>query len=281
MKITNEYNLPEAIVNIVTRDIRKPKDGEMHVTELIGAPLVRKLTIKHWDEIEVDVSDYLWSLLGTAVHYILKGGAPEDSLEEEKLSAKIGGITITGTSDLYHNKRIEDWKITSVYSFLLGMKPEWVAQLNIYKWLWKENGFPVESLRINAILRDFMKMRTLTDSKYPKIPFQMSKIPIWKYDFTIKYILDRICLHNLKIPPECTPEERWTRPTTYAVMKKGQKRAKRVLDTQKEAEEWIGIQKGLFVEERKGMDVKCEQYCDVSKFCKYMQGKNNKLKEEN
>jgi len=270
LKLLNKYNLPQSIVNIIKKNIYKPTPDKMRVTELINAPLVKKLTMEHWDEIEIDVSDRLWALLGTAVHYILKGGAPEDSIEEEQLSASIGGITIVGTSDLYHNKGIEDWKITSVYSFLLGMKPVWVAQLNIYKWLWKENGFPVERLNINAILRDFMKSKTLSDQNYPKIPFQTAKIPIWKYDYTVKYILERIRLHNQEDPPECTPEEKWQRPTTYAVMKKGRKRAMRVLNSYEEAKDWIGDQ-DLYIEERKGSNIKCEQYCDVNKFCKYYQ----------
>ena len=275
MKITNKYNLPEAIVNIITKDIREPKGGEMHVTELVNAPLIRKLRMKHWDEIEEDVSEMLWALLGTSVHYILGEGTPENAFSEEELTAHIGGITIIGKSDLYHNKGIEDWKVTSVYSFLLGMKPEWEAQLNLYRWLWKENGFPVETLKINAILRDWLKSKMLADSNYPRIPFQSLEVNVWDYHSTIKYILNRIVLHAQKIPQECTSEEKWTRPTTYAVMKKGQKRAKRVLNTEKEAEEWIGEQEDLFVEKRKGKNVRCEEYCDVSKFCKYY------IKEEN
>ena len=278
MKITNKYNLPESIVNIITKDIREPKKGEMHVTELVNSPLIRELRIKHWDEIEEDVSDRLWALLGTSVHYILEKGAPEDAFGEEELTAHIGGITIIGKSDLYHNKGIEDWKVTSVYSFLLGMKTEWEAQQNLYRWLWKENGFPVETLKINAILRDWLKSKTLADPAYPQIPFHSMEVNIWDYHSTIKYILNRIVLHAKKPPPECTPEEKWTRPTTYAVMKEGQKKAKRVLSSNELAEEWIGYQKdseNLFIEERKGINVKCENYCNVSKFCKYY------MKEEN
>ena len=200
----------------------------------------------------------MWALLGTSVHYILEKGAPEDSFGEESLSADIGGITIIGKSDLYHNKGIEDWKVTSVYSFQLGMKPEWKAQQNLYRWLWKENGFPVEKLTINAILRDWLKSKMLADSNYPRIPFQSVRVAIWDYHSTIKYILERIELHNQNSPLECTPEEKWARPTTWAVMKKGQKRAKRVLNTEKEAEEWMCNQKDLFVEERKGLNVRCE-----------------------
>ncbi len=275
MKITNKYNLPEALVNVITKDIRQPKEGEMHVTGVINAPLVRKLTIEHWNEIEEDVIDRLWALLGTSVHYILEEGTPDNAFGEEELTANIGGITIIGKSDVYHNKGIEDWKVTSVYSFLLGMKPEWVAQLNVYKWLWEENGFSIESLKINAILRDWLKSKTLTNSDYPPIPFNSVKIPLWKHDFTVKYILNRIVLHTQDPPPECTPEEKWTRPTTYAVIRKGQIRAKRVLSSPEEAKEWIGEQKDLFVEERKGRNVKCEEYCNVSKFCEYY------IKEEN
>ena len=64
----------------------------------------------------------------------------------------------------------------------------------------------------------------------------------------------------------CTPEERWERPTHFAVMKQGQKRVVRVFDTREEAEGNI-TKAGLYVEERAGSSVRCEYYCRVASFC--------------
>ncbi len=251
---------------------RKPKEDKISVTELVGSALVRYLKMKHWEEIEEDASDRLWALLGTSLHYVLQNYTPENAFGEERLEAKFSGVTITGQSDLYHEKEVTDWKTTSVYSFLLGIKPEWIAQLNLYKWLWEKNGFEVNSLKIYAILRDWMKSKILANPDYPKIPFMTVNIPVWTLKEIEDFIKQRIILHQTISPLECTPEEKWTRATTYAIMKKGQKRAKRVLSNYKEAEEWIGNQKDLFVEERKGMNVRCESYCNVSKFCQYAKG---------
>jgi hypothetical protein len=51
-----------------------------------------------------------------------------------------------------------------------------------------------------------------------------------------------------EVPP-CTPEERWGRPTRFAVMKQGQKRAVRVFDTREEAEAYV-TKAGLYAEQR-------------------------------
>ncbi len=64
----------------------------------------------------------------------------------------------------------------------------------------------------------------------------------------------------------CTPEEWWERPTRFAVMKRGQKRAVRLYDTREEAED-NATKAGLYVEERPGSSVRCESYCRVASFC--------------
>ena len=272
MKILNKHNLPETLVN-VTSKVYKPLPDRISVSQLINAPLVRYLTIKFWDSLEEDVSDRLWAILGTAMHHILKTGTPEDAFGEEKLTHKIGEITIVGKSDLYDNGEISDWKITSVYSFLLGIKAEWEAQLNIYKWLWEKNGFEVNSLKIHAILRDWVKRKAKYDSKYPQIPFFSVNIPVWDATKITEYISNRIALHFTAPISECTPEEKWQRPTSWAIIKGNNVRATRVLDTEKEAEEYMerlgDKRKDFSIKERKGEDVRCESYCLVSRFCNY------------
>ena len=72
--------------------------------------------------------------------------------------------------------------------------------------------------------------------------------------------------------PQCTPEERWLRPTKYAVMKKGRKRAIKLHDNETEAHghaETLG--KDHLVELRKGEAGRCEKYCPVALFCPQFQ----------
>jgi hypothetical protein len=275
MIVTNKYNLPESVVRAVSRNY-PPKENRISVTDLVNAPLIRYLKMKHWDDLTEDASDQLWKLLGTSMHYVLEQHSPEDAFQEEKLTADINGITISGKSDLYQNGVITDWKATSVFSFLLGNKPEWEAQLNVYAWLWKMNGFPVEKLLINALLRDWQKSKSLQDSNYPRIPFLEMEIPLWSTEDVKKYILYRVSLHMLVPPPECTPEEKWQRPTTYAVMKKGRKSAVRVYNSDLEAEMKIDSivkeKSKHYIEKRPGRRIRCEDYCIVNKFCPYYKG---------
>jgi hypothetical protein len=73
--------------------------------------------------------------------------------------------------------------------------------------------------------------------------------------------------------PMCTPEERWHKPDTWALKKKGNKRALRVYDSELDAEEHFrnGTMNGLKleVEHRLGSDPRCESYCKVKEFCSY------------
>lgn len=268
----NAHNLPEAYVNVITRHNQKPVPGVVRASALPDSPQIDRLRRKHWDEIVIDVSDQIWSLLGTSVHYILHKGAPEDSFAEEEMIAPINGVTLTAHSDMYHNQIISDYKVTSVWSFLLGLKSVWIGQLNIYCWMWRQYGYPVKGLRIYAILRDWMKGKSLSDPEYPKIPFIEEIVPIWSMEQQEEYILSRINIHR-DSTLGCTDEERWMRPTTYACMKEGNKKATRVFNTILEAETYIKENNPkLVMVERKGTYARCEgNYCNVAEFCEQWQ----------
>jgi hypothetical protein len=107
-------------------------------------------------------------------------------------------------------------------------------------------------------------------------------IPLWDIKTTENYISERIKLHEQVPAPECTPEEKWERPTRYAVKKKGRKSAIRVFDNKLEAELELDNQEEkakakkkndkFSIEVRKGENVRCENYCVVNKFCPYYKG---------
>ena len=71
------------------------------------------------------------------------------------------------------------------------------------------------------------------------------------------------------IPP-CSPEERWERPPTFAVMKNGGKRAVRLFDRREDAD-LLAEAKGEnhYVEHRKGGSIKCRSYCLCNRFCNF------------
>lgn len=65
---TNKHNLPEPLFNAITHNSYRT-GGDISVTTLVGAPQVRMLKKKH--NIEEDVSDMVWALIGTCIHEIL------------------------------------------------------------------------------------------------------------------------------------------------------------------------------------------------------------------
>lgn len=266
--ITNRYNLPKAVVEAVKNDSYTPGESDITVTQLIGPPMIRYLKNKHHGEISVDASDRLWSLYGQAAHYIIERSGVDNELSEKRLYVDYDGVYVGGQIDnICMDKGIlTDFKMTSVWAVKEGIKPEWEAQLNVLAELCRRNNIAVKKLQIVALIKDWRRTEFLRYSDYPEVPVKVIDIPMWTN--VEKYILERIRIH--KEPVCCTPEERWARPDKYAVIKPGRKSAVRVFNTQTEAEVYIeenNVKNG-HVEHRKGENVRCESYCEVSKFCK-------------
>ena len=281
MKFTNRYNLPDALFSALSSDWYS-QDGRISVTGLISPPRIAQLKKRHQDEIEEDVSERVWTLLGSAVHDVLER-AETDGIQETRLSTDVMGWAVTGQADLWEEAdggTLSDYKVTSVWSVIKGVKPEWEAQLNCYAHLYRTClGKPVSKLQIVAILKDHSRGKAKQGGDYPPIPIAVIPIKMWPDDEVRAYISARVLLHqqaeeksDTDLPP-CTDEERWAKPTTWAVMKTGRKSAVRVLDTQAEAEA-MAAEKGAghYVECRPGSYTRCEGYCPVSQWCNQYKG---------
>lgn len=244
------------------------------------------MQLERWDDLETDVSDYLWLLLGSGVDNIVSSADDAGSVRQHKMELQLGKYTVVGVADVINGDILADWKCTSCWSYLHGIKDEWVEQLNVYDYLYeverkRASGnselalkyystlVPIRHLKIYAILRDWQKSKAV-DPDYPKIPFSISHVPQWTHEQQEAYIQARLKDHNENSHRCCTGEERWERPTTYAIKKKGQKRAMRVLNSSEEAEEYMNKKGGDFVEVRKGKNVRCEDYCNIRSVCPYV-----------
>jgi hypothetical protein len=278
MIYTNNYNIPESIEKAVINDAYQ-KEGRFSVTELIKPPQMRILEKRYESQITTDVSDGLWRLLGQSVHYILEQGELEEHISEERLGINVSGVKVTGKIDLYSGteQKVIDYKVTSVWSFMFGNKPEWEAQLNLYKLLYETAGFPVNSLEIHAILRDWHQSK-VNGSGYPQIPFKKITVLMWNREKTLSYLQERVSLHleSEKLVdeelPECTAQEKWERAGKIALMKKGRKSAVKLFDEMAFAEEALetarSTKKGIFyLEERPGERIRCARYCNARNFC--------------
>src|SRR6202142_1696526 len=84
MKYTNKQNLPQPIVKAVTNDSYNSGDCDISVTSLLKPPQMLALERLHKDDLEEDVSDRIWSLLGQVIHGILER-AEETAVAERRL----------------------------------------------------------------------------------------------------------------------------------------------------------------------------------------------------
>ena len=276
MKLTNKYNLPKPLFELLKSSIRKPSTDGFSVTNLLQPPQLLQLTRRHWDNLEVDISTKLWLVLGIAGHAIIQQGNIPNSLTEEKLFTVIDGEKIRARSDLWLDEILYDWKFTSTWVAVFEPegKPEWHAQLNIYAWLYSLQGFNTKELSIPAILRDWQKKKALQGGNYPPINFHEFNIPLWSTEDTVAYVKERIRLHKevAALPdkdlPLCTDKERWVKNSVWAVMKEGRKSAVHLHDAQEGAmKELSSCDDKHYVEERKGEATRCINPCDVAPVC--------------
>lgn len=289
MRITNHARLPKAIVDAIRQSQSEYDNGGsfLSASSALKPPRIFWLEKRHSDDLEVDAVDLIWSFVGTAVHFAAEKAGQKDknTIAEERYFTEVLGEKISAQIDNYEPKRkiLTDFKITSVYSLIGEPKEDWVWQLNIQKYLMELHGYEVDKIQIAAVGRDWSKNRAKQTKDYPKHQVKLIKIPIKTREEVEEFLEGRVSLllehkntPDSELPP-CTPEERWAKPTQYAVMEKGKKRATKLHESEIEARQHVGnLQakgKEVNLEVREGEDTRCIGYCNVSKFCTYAKEK--------
>lgn len=280
MNITNEAGLPEALVRAVENDpYHANRTGDISCTRLIDAPRIRCLTQRHAADITEDCSDRIWALLGQSVHTILERAHTvfEPAIAERRLFAEVEGWQVSGQFDrmgLLEGNTLQDYKVTSTWSVIKGLKPEWSNQLNVLAWLAARNRIKVQRLEIVAILRDWSRGKAKAGCDYPARPVKILAVPMWSKAEAGAYVAERVRLHQAAELladadlPECTPAERWQGADVFAVKKPGRKSAVKLHDTAEAAAAHVAELGGAhYVEHRPGVSVRCLDYCPVAAFC--------------
>jgi len=227
VRVTNQYGAPEQFVAAVQRDRYSRGESDFSATQLLRPPQMARLEAEHEDKLSSDVSDMVFALLGSGVHSILEGCAPDGAIVERRWFAEASGYVVSGAIDLYHDGHISDYKVTGTYS-AINVKEEWEQQLNIYAWLLRQNDQPVNSLTIIAVCRDWMRSKIGTRN-YPQSPIVQIKLPLWPAHVAEQFVLSRVAMHTSEDVAPCSDSERWMN--------------------------------------RSGVYIRCESYCAVSDFC--------------
>lgn len=278
MKITNKHNLPETIVNVLSRPTYTKGGANLSATEILNSPRIVQLKRLHDAELNEDAADGAWAIIGSAIHLVLEKGKAHNHIVEERLHAVIDGWSFSGAIDLQVVEDdgiiVSDWKSTSAWA-VMNEKIEWEQQLNIYAWLVETvKQKVVKRLSIVAIIRDWS--RNDMRENYPATSIHEININLWSYEERTQFIRDRIALHAAALfavetnddLPECTPEQMWEKPMMWAVKKVGGVRAKNVCYTEEEANEKLELAgKNHFIEVRPGERTRCANYCSVKDFC--------------
>lgn len=280
MRITNVNSLPAPIYNAILANPYSRGTSDISVTDLIEPVRLVALREAHSSDLVTDASDLIWSLMGQAMHSVLeKAGIASGKGETEKrLYAETNGWTWSGQFDYIDEEGILwDWKFVSVYEFINGIRESRPRQLNLYAYLASLNHLQITGLRVGYIFRDWSTRNAQNDSSYPQTQAVAIDIPLWTPEEQEQYLKDRIECHqkaqeailspNQEGLEECTADERWAKPDTWAVVKRGNKKATRVFATKEQADLYIKDTKEFRIDFREGESTRCKYYCPVLKYC--------------
>jgi hypothetical protein len=279
MKLTNKFNLPEPFVLAVSMKNYDNQGSWRSVTELIGPPKIAYLKRKHDEQLEEDVIDRVYTLQGEIAHGVVERAAKtlgkEGWLSEERLFTEVEGKKVSGAFDLFNPKTGEliDVKNSTGYKAKAGEAPkEWIEQTNLLAHLLRQKGHTIKTIKVLLIIRDYSKPEARRNPDYPQNPVTFLDVPIWEDDKCKTYLHERVRVHLLaeKEEVECNLEDRWAKPTVWAIRKKGQTRAMPgglFADKEKAHEKLAELGPGYEIDYRLGESTRCELYCPVSKFC--------------
>ena len=284
MKVTNKYNLPQPLYNLVNSEYQY-KDKQFSATAILQGLKALILAKRHTNEIEQDVADMSNLIFGLALHKVLEDSQEgKDELKEAYLIVELAnGYKVSGRFDLYNEteKCVKDYKSCSVWKIKFKDFEDWKKQLYSYAWQLVKNGFEVEKCEINYFIKDWSpkeyKIAKLKGEYYPehaigKVEFKFGKDEYIEAERYIKERFDLIAEYE-KLEddaiPHCSDEERWYTGDKFAVMKGTNKRAIKVCDTEEEAEEYLKLDKSYWIQYRKGENRKCQDYCNACQFCNY------------
>ena len=284
--ITNNFNLPQFVVDALTYSDYSRGDSDISVTQLIASPRIAQLQKQFAGQQSRDAVDFVWSRFGTSVHTMfeesLKGS---DVITEERLFTETQGWKLSGAIDAQEvtpdGVIISDFKVTSVWSVVFD-KSSWHKQLNVYAYLVrKAKGQTVKKVQIVALLRDWVRRKAEEGGDYPSAPIVIIDIPLWSDEEQDDYVESQVKAHIEAANTEtdlihCTSEETWEKATVYAVMKKGRKSAVRLFSSEAEANERVAKEgDNHYLEIRKGEKTRCTQdWCGVSQWCDQFQAES-------
>lgn len=275
MKLSNNLRLPQEFVAAVTENERTIDPKSFSVTELIQPTWISWLKRKYPDYVE-DVSMKVSAALGTGFHLLMERQDTDGVHEYPAKHTFEDGRTLVGRIDRLSKDFLEitDYK-TCKYA-KIGRKDfdDWDRQGKCYAWLvWKSCAIKPRKFVVVALVTDYSitkAERELGRSEYAPVVRREIELTDADYDETEAWILSRMDAIDAKTHSPCTPEEKWAKPTIWAVKpKKSNVRALKLFSVKEEAERYVkdSGREDLDIEERRGENTRCLWWCPMSSFC--------------
>lgn len=262
-------SMPAPFARALADDKYSKGKCDFSVTQLVSPPQRTYHATQH-QPVKDGYASFM-ALLGTAVHAILENyvSTEDNELAEVRNFATIKvldrDVTISGQMDFWADNCVYDYKVTG--GIQDKMKDEHYKQVQMNAWLASRNNIHCEYVGVVYFQRDWKYMQSKVDPTYPKTPF---KIFIHPYDEQeaeklIYSLTEQHLLASLGQSRNCTSDEQWAKPDTYAVKKPDSKRARRLFDSLAEAEE--DKKPGEIIEKRAGEKTFCQSFCGFAHVC--------------
>lgn len=321
-KYTNTGDIPLSLAVWLAHDKYDHDDRSNHISATsILKPIRQLVLINRVDKQQnlTDLGSLMASKFGTAIHdsiedswntnaiqslidmgipkrvaeNIVVNPDPDQDLEgktpvylEQRVEKEVDGFVISGKFDFVGDGRVEDFKTTSVFTYINKTNDDkYIKQGSIYRWL-NPNIITRDDMAIQFIFTDWSSSRASYEKNYPKSRHVEYRLELMSEAATEAMIRTKIA--EIKkywdMPeanlPECTDEDLWKKPTVWKYYKKADaKRATKVYEKQAEAEVKAAMEGGI-VKEFPGEVVAC-RYCDAFPVCtqkdKYIQSGELKM----
>ena len=194
---------------------------------------------------------------------------------ERRSKKQVGKHLVSGKFDFVGEGRLEDFKSTSVYSYISGSNDEkYGEQGSIYRWL-NQDIITDDNMAIQFIFTDWSAARARTESNYPPQRIHQRIIPLKSVAETDQYVktkLEQIDQHwdtPEEQLPLCSDKDLWRSVPTFKYYKNPEKTARSTknFDTMQEArirqieDGSVGI-----IKEVPGQVTACK-YCNAFSIC--------------
>lgn len=259
MIYTNETGIPLSVAVFLASDYYDYNPKAISATTLLKPirQVVLSKRVKPGANIP-DISEMIASRMGSAIHdgverawttnyqVAMKAlGYPQDIIDrirvnpdpatvkpedipvymEIRSSREVNGVTVSGKFDFIGNGKLEDFKSTSVYTWIHDRKDDdYILQGSIYRWLNPEL-VTDDTMNIQFFFTDWQKHMARVQADYPQARTMKRSFALLPLDKTELYVRNRIDAINLYMDkpdeeiPLCTDKELWRKEDAWKYYK--------------------------------------------------------------